>query len=91
MPVTPRANFFPGRRGRAARLHDLYKLILMGIFWDLLQQDELDKQQEKAKDLEGRVARLEEELQQTRALLKKTLAALETHLSKDIDGDGVAG
>ena len=63
----------------------------MGIFWDILQQDELDKQQEKARDLEGRVAQLEEELEHTRVLLKKTLVALEKHLSQDIDGDGVAG
>jgi len=63
----------------------------MGIFWDILQQDELDKQQEKAKDLEGRVRILEEELEHTRALLKKTLVALETHLSRDIDGDGDVG
>ena len=63
----------------------------MGIFWDLLQQEELDKQEEKSRDLEGRVAHLEEELEHTRALLKKTLVALEKHLSQDIDGDGVAG
>ena len=63
----------------------------MGIFWDILQQDELDKQQEKARDLEGRVEQLEADLEHTRVLLKKTLVALETHLSQDIDGDGVAG
>ncbi len=63
----------------------------MGIFWDLLQQDELDKQGEKAKNLEERVEQLEAELQATRSLLKKTLVALEEHLSRDIDGDGVTG
>lgn len=63
----------------------------MGIFWDILQQDELDKQQEKARDLEGRVEQLEADLEHTRVLLKKTLVALETHLSRDIDGDGVTG
>ena len=52
----------------------------MGIFWDILQQDELDKQQEKSKDLEGRVTQLEADLEHTRVLLKKTLVALETHL-----------
>ncbi len=59
----------------------------MGIFWDLLQQDELDKQQEQAK----RVKLLEEDLVNTKALLKKTLIALETHLVIDIDGDGKTG
>ena len=63
----------------------------MGIFWDLMQQDELEKQEKKAKNVEERVTILEEELASTRKLLKKTLAALETHLSKDIDGDGVTG
>ncbi|MCJ7468454.1 MAG: hypothetical protein MUO53_17375 [Maribacter sp.] len=63
----------------------------MGIFWDLLQQDELEKQQKQANSMEERVEFLEKELKHTRALLKKTLVALETHLQKDIDGDGVTG
>jgi len=63
----------------------------MGIFWDLLQQDELDKQQKQANSIEDRVEHLETELENTRALLKKTLVALETHLSKDIDEDGEVG
>lgn len=63
----------------------------MGIFWDLLQQDELEKQQTQSDNIEERLAILEEDLAQTKALLKKTLIALETHLVKDIDGDGKAG
>jgi len=63
----------------------------MGIFWDLLQQDELEKQKKQANSLEDRVTHLETELQNTKALLKKTLVALETHLVKDIDGDGKMG
>jgi len=63
----------------------------MGIFWDLLQQDELEKQEKQAKSTEERVDNLEKELQATRELLKKTLSALETHLVKDIDGDGKMG
>ncbi len=63
----------------------------MGIFWDLLQQDELEKQQKQADSMEDRVARLEAELEKTRTLLKKTLVALESHLKQDIDGDGIAG
>ncbi len=63
----------------------------MGIFWDLLQQDELEKQQEQADSVEERVLRLEGELEKTRTLLKKTLVALESHLGKDIDGDGQTG
>ena len=63
----------------------------MGIFWDLLQQDELEKQKIQANSLEDRVEHLEEELENTKALLKKTLVALENHLVKDIDGDGKMG
>jgi len=63
----------------------------MGIFWDLLQEDELEKQQKQANSLEDRIEILESELKNTKALLRKTLAALETHLSKDIDGDGKLG
>ena len=63
----------------------------MGIFWDLLQQDELDKQQKQANSLDDRVASLETELEKTKVLLRKTLTALETHLVKDIDGDGKTG
>ena len=63
----------------------------MGIFWDLLQQDELEKQQKQANSVEERVNQLETELANTKAFLKKTLIALETHLSQDIDGDGITG
>lgn len=63
----------------------------MGIFWDLMQQDEIQKQEKKADSLEDRVAQLEKELENTKELLRKTLIALETHLSKDIDGDGKMG
>lgn len=63
----------------------------MGIFWDLLQQDELEKQQKQANSIEDRVELLENELDKTRTLLKKTLVALEMHLEKDIDGDGKMG
>ena len=63
----------------------------MGIFWDLIQQNELDKQEKKAQGLEARIEQLESELAATRDLLRKTLIALEEHLSRDIDGDGVAG
>jgi len=63
----------------------------MGIFWDLLQQDEIEKQKKQASSIEERVDHLEEELNNTQALLKKTLIALETHLAKDIDGDGKLG
>ncbi|GAB5409167.1 MAG: hypothetical protein BalsKO_15320 [Balneolaceae bacterium] len=63
----------------------------MGIFWDLMQQEELEKQQEQADTLEDRVELLEAELKRTRELLIKTLHVLEKHVGQDIDGDGVTG
>ncbi|MGB5667378.1 MAG: hypothetical protein WBM53_11050 [Maribacter sp.] len=63
----------------------------MGIFYDLLQQDILEKQQKQADSVEDRVALLEDELAQSKSLLRKTLVALEKHLEKDIDGDGQTG
>ncbi|MEQ9308906.1 MAG: hypothetical protein RLN90_05580 [Balneolaceae bacterium] len=63
----------------------------MGIFWDLIQQEELEKQKEQANTIEDRVEQLETELSSTRELLFKTLHILEKHLGKDIDGDGVTG
>jgi hypothetical protein len=63
----------------------------MGIFWDLIQQDELQKQQNQADSLEDRVEQLEKDLVSTRALLRKTLEALESHTQTDIDDDGKLG
>lgn len=63
----------------------------MGFFWDLIQQNEIQKQSDKAKSLEQRVTFLEKELTQTKSVLNKTLVALENHLGKDIDGDGKKG
>ncbi|MEN2282956.1 hypothetical protein AAGF08_12510 [Algoriphagus sp. SE2] len=63
----------------------------MGMFWDLLQQSEIEDQKEKAVSLEQRVLYLEEELEKTRLLLIKTLHLLEKEIGKDIDGDGKLG
>lgn len=63
----------------------------MGMFWDLIQQSEIEEQKEKAVSLEQRVLYLEEELEKTRLLLVKTLHLLEEQIGKDIDGDGIVG
>lgn len=63
----------------------------MGLFWDLIQQEELDRQQKQADSIEDRVQYLETELSATRALLIKTLHVLEEHVNIDIDGDGKTG
>ena len=63
----------------------------MGLFWDLIQQSELDEQKGKADSLEERVALLETELSSTKALLLKTLRVLEERSGQDIDDDGEIG
>lgn len=63
----------------------------MGLFWDLVQQSQIEDQKDQADSLEERVANLENELHETKILLIKTLKALEKEIGQDIDGDGVAG
>ncbi len=63
----------------------------MGIFWDLMQESKIEKQQTQADTLQERVKLLEKELSKTQELLSKTLIALEEHIGEDIDGDGVKG
>lgn len=65
--------------------------LFMGIFWDLIQQNEIQEQSKKADNLEERVSQLEKELADTKIILNKTLTALENYLEKDIDGDGITG
>lgn len=63
----------------------------MGLFWDLVQQSQIEDQKDQAESLEERVEHLENDLQETKVLLIKTLKALEKAIGQDIDGDGVAG
>ncbi len=63
----------------------------MGLFWDLIQQSELDEQKGKADSLEERVSKLETELSNTKALLLKTLHVLEEQSGTDINEDGQIG
>lgn len=63
----------------------------MGLFWDLIQQSEIEKQKGKAESLEQRVSDLEHELADTKDLLLKTLRILEERSGQDIDNDGQIG
>lgn len=63
----------------------------MGLFWDLVQQSQIEDQKKKAATTEQRLAYVEEELHKTKLLLVKTLKILEEHSGKDIDGDGRLG
>ena len=63
----------------------------MGLFWDLIQQNQISKQANRADSLEHRVHALEAQLQDTRLLLGKLLEVLEKQLDRDLDGDGRVG
>ena len=63
----------------------------MGLFWDLMQHNQLNEHAERATDLEERVVVLEREVEQTRRLMWQMLERLEEHFKADIDGDGRVG
>lgn len=63
----------------------------MGLFWDLIQQSQLQEQATRAGSLESRVATLEAELASTRQILSEALRRLETKLGEDLDRDGRIG
>ena len=63
----------------------------MGLFWDLLQQNQIDKQQRQAATLEERVGALEAELRETRQTLHEVILRLESAIGKDLDQDGRIG
>lgn len=63
----------------------------MGFLWDLIQQGEINSHRERATTLEGRVAQLEQRLDETNDLVRLLLQRLERDLGKDLDGDGSIG
>lgn len=63
----------------------------MGLFWDLIQQNQISEQQSRATNLEDRVADIERDLNQTKQSLRELLKILETHFGEDIDKDGKIG
>jgi hypothetical protein len=63
----------------------------MGFLWDLIQHSQIEQQGKRAGDLETRVARLEDELSQTRRVLAEALTRLEKKLGEDLDRNGRIG
>lgn len=63
----------------------------MGFLWDLVQHSQIQQQGERTGTLESRVARLENELSQTREMLAEALRRIEARLGDDVDGDGKVG
>jgi hypothetical protein len=63
----------------------------MGLFLDLYQQSQINRQGERATGLEQRVMFLERDLQETRQLLRDVIHRLEMHVGVDLDKDGKVG
>lgn len=63
----------------------------MGLFWDLLQQSQIRDTQNSTSDLQQRVARLEQEVERARRIIRDLVALLEEKFGQDIDRDGRVG
>jgi hypothetical protein len=63
----------------------------MGLFWDLIQQNQISKQQDRSASLDDRVARLEVEHRHTQELLQALLLRLEQAIGEDLNRDGKIG
>lgn len=63
----------------------------MGLFWDLIQQSQIDKHARRATTLEERVGELERDMDDMRRLLRALLHRLEERFGEDIDRDGRIG
>jgi hypothetical protein len=63
----------------------------MGFLWDLIQHNQIQDQRRQSDTLDARVRRLEEELLQTRQLLRTLLERLEAKFGEDLDKDGRIG
>jgi hypothetical protein len=60
----------------------------MGLFWDLIQQSQIQNQQSAADSLEDRVAKLENQLHEMQQTQLSLLRTLEKNFGRDFDGDG---
>ncbi len=63
----------------------------MGLFWDLLQQSQIERQADRAEDLSDRISNVEIGLRETRKLLREVIARLEKHVQADLNEDGQIG
>jgi len=63
----------------------------MGLFWDLIQSNQISEQSTHAANLEDRIDALEQELARTRKSVRDLLLLLEQHFGQDIDKDGKIG
>ncbi len=63
----------------------------MGLFWDLYQQSQINRQGERAATMEQRMEFVERDVQDMRRLLRDVIQRLEQHVGVDLDKDGRVG
>lgn len=63
----------------------------MGLFWDLLQQSQIERQSDRTEDLSDRISNVETGLRETRKLLREVITRLEKHVQADLNEDGQIG
>ena len=63
----------------------------MGLFWDLIQHNQIRDQASRSSSLEQRVNMLENQVIQMRKTLQTTLERLEKHVGADLNDDGHVG
>ena len=63
----------------------------MGLFWDLIQQSQINTARRQSSSLEERMASLESELRATQQLLHDLIIRLENVTGQDLNRDGRVG
>lgn len=63
----------------------------MGLLWEIVQSGFVYGQHQKTTSIEGRVALLEAQLQETQETIRKLVKKLEELHGMDVDGDGQVG
>jgi hypothetical protein len=63
----------------------------MGLFWDLLQQSQIQQHDIRAASVEQRLERAEAEIARLNGLVRELVSRLEIHVRTDLDGDGRVG
>ena len=91
----PAASALLGRQAQAVGF-DLISVITesetsMGLFWDLIQQSQINTARRQSSSLEERMASLESELRATQQLLHDLIIRLENVTGQDLNRDGRVG
>ncbi len=63
----------------------------MGFLWDLVQQNQITKQRDRATTDGERINNLELEVDRLSTLVHELISRLETHLGTDLNQDGRIG